>query len=252
MKENDKRLNAYKKIAEFKPQKLSRDETTGEKKSSSPGVKQSDPSSVQSFTPFNLADYASKKQLPVSEAVNTKRETPVQDKQTTSSKNTIPVEQTIPGRQTENQANDQNSLNDYMDRRGLIKVALSGSEGGKDSLYRRVAKFLLLIGVDEAAKILPHLTPEQTEKIIPEIASIRRVDPDEASVILAEFENLVQRARESGGVTTARSILEKAFGAERAGQMIKKTVIVRVTKMILLKKKELLKKKRLSHLKLIF
>jgi flagellar motor switch protein FliG len=224
MKENDKRLNAYKKIAEFKPQKLSRDETTGEKKSSSPGVKQSDPSSVQSFTPFNLADYASKKQLPVSEAVNTKRETPVQDKQTTSSKNTIPVEQTIPGRQTENQANDQNSLNDYMDRRGLIKVALSGSEGGKDSLYRRVAKFLLLIGVDEAAKILPHLTPEQTEKIIPEIASIRRVDPDEASVILAEFENLVQRARESGGVTTARSILEKAFGAERAGQMIKKTV----------------------------
>lgn len=94
----------------------------------------------------------------------------------------------------------------------------------KDSIYRRVAKFLLLIGIDEAAKIIPHLSPEQTEKIIPEIASIRSVDPDEATVILAEFENLVQRSREDGGVTTAKTILVKAFGEERANEMLQKTV----------------------------
>ena len=94
----------------------------------------------------------------------------------------------------------------------------------KDSIYRRVAKFLLLIGIDEAAKIIPHLSPEQTEKIIPEIASIRSVDPDEANVILAEFENLVQRSREDGGVSTAKAILVKAFGQERAEQMLQKTV----------------------------
>ena len=94
----------------------------------------------------------------------------------------------------------------------------------KDSIYRRVAKFLLLIGIDEAAKIIPHLSPDQTEKIIPEIASIRSVDPDEATVILAEFENLVQRSREDGGVTTAKAILVKAFGQERAEQMIEKSV----------------------------
>ena len=94
----------------------------------------------------------------------------------------------------------------------------------KDSIYRRVAKFLLLIGIDEAAKIIPHLSPEQTEKIIPEIASIRSVDPDEATVILAEFENLVQRSREDGGVSTAKAILVKAFGQERAEQMLQKTV----------------------------
>ena len=94
----------------------------------------------------------------------------------------------------------------------------------KDSIYRRVAKFLLLIGIDEAAKIIPHLSPEQTEKIIPEIASIRSVDPDEATVILAEFENLVQRSREDGGVTTAKAILVKAFGQERAEQMLEKSV----------------------------
>ena len=94
----------------------------------------------------------------------------------------------------------------------------------KDTIYRRVAKFLLLIGIDEAAKIIPHLSPEQTEKIIPEIASIRSVDPDEATVILAGFENLVQRSREDGGVTTAKAILVKAFGQERAEQMLEKSV----------------------------
>ena len=45
----------------------------------------------------------------------------------------------------------------------------------------------MLIGVDEAAKILPHLTEEQTEKIIPEIASIRYVEPEEATDILKEL-----------------------------------------------------------------
>ena len=106
---------------------------------------------------------------------------------------------------------------------GAASLAGSGSNGA-DSVYRRVAKFLLLIGVNEAAKILPHLTAEQTEKIIPELASIRSVDPDEASVIFAEFQSLLERSRQSGGVQTARTILEKAFGADKAQAMLEKTV----------------------------
>lgn len=144
---------------------------------------------------------------------------------------------------------NDNRINAYMKAAGLLKiteespnVATSDSQTTiklpanvrleknenanpeKDSIYRRVAKFLLLIGIDEAAKIIPHLTPEQTEKIIPEIASIRSVDPDEANVILAEFENLVQRSREDGGVSTAKTILVKAFGEDRANEMLQKTV----------------------------
>lgn len=106
---------------------------------------------------------------------------------------------------------------------GAASLAGSGSNGA-DSVYRRVAKFLLLIGVNEAAKILPHLTADQTEKIIPELASIRSVDPDEASVIFAEFQSLLERSRQSGGVQTARTILEKAFGADKAQAMLEKTV----------------------------
>lgn len=107
---------------------------------------------------------------------------------------------------------------------GLIKVPRTASEGGTDSVYRRVAKFFLIIGVDEASKILPHLTQEQTEKIIPEIASIRSVSQEEAIAILAEFQSLVQRAKEGGGIETARTILSKAFGSQRASQILDKTV----------------------------
>ncbi|MBE6350651.1 MAG: flagellar motor switch protein FliG [Spirochaetaceae bacterium] len=117
-----------------------------------------------------------------------------------------------------------NPIKEITAKNGLTPIALSQSKDGKESLYRRVAKFLLIIGVEEAAKIIPHLTQEQIDLIVPEIASIRSVDPDEATVILAEFENLVQKSRQSGGVETARSILEKAFGAQRAEEMIQKTI----------------------------
>ena len=83
----------------------------------------------------------------------------------------------------------ENSV-EYLKTGGLLKVPVEQTPDGKDSVYRRVAKFLLLIGEDEAAKILPHLSETQIEKIIPEIASIRTVSKEEAAVILEEFNGL--------------------------------------------------------------
>ena len=103
-------------------------------------------------------------------------------------------------------------------------VKSEAAQTERDSVYRRVAKFLLLIGVTEAAKVIPHLTDEQTEKIIPEIASIRSVDKDEAALIFAEFQSLLEQSRQTGGVQTARSILEKAFGTDKAQAMLSKSV----------------------------
>lgn len=105
---------------------------------------------------------------------------------------------------------------------GLVKIPASSTE--KDNIYRRVAKFLVIVGIDEAAKILPHLTEEQTEKIIPEIASIQKITPEESASILEEFESLVEKAREEGGLETARNILTKAYGSEKAEDMLKKSV----------------------------
>ena len=117
-----------------------------------------------------------------------------------------------------------NNTVDYLKTGGLLKVPVEQTPDGKDSVYRRVAKFLLLIGEDEAAKILPHLSETQIEKIIPEIASIRTVSKDEAAVILEEFNGLLNKAREEGGVETAREMLEKAYGKKRAEEMLKKAM----------------------------
>lgn len=118
-----------------------------------------------------------------------------------------------------------NAASDALVSGGLLKVPVSKKEAdGRDSVYRRVAKFLLIIGVDEAAKILPHLTEEQTEKIIPEIASIRSVSPEETRQILEEFETLLKNAREGGGIDTAREILRKAYGEKKAKELIDKSV----------------------------
>lgn len=114
---------------------------------------------------------------------------------------------------------------EYLKTGGLLKVAVDQQQpDGKDSVYRRVAKFLLLIGEDEAAKILPHLSDPQIEKIIPEIASIRSVSKEEAEVILEEFNGLLKQSREGGGIETAREMLTKAYGEKRADQLLKKTI----------------------------
>ena len=113
---------------------------------------------------------------------------------------------------------------DYLKNGGLLKVPVEQTPDGKDSVYRRVAKFLLLIGEDEAAKILPHLSETQIEKIIPEIASIRTVSKEEAAVIMEEFNGLLNKAREEGGVETAREMLEKAYGKKRADELLKKAM----------------------------
>ncbi len=113
----------------------------------------------------------------------------------------------------------------YLKSGGLVKVPVKEPQkDGSDSVYRRVAKFLLLIGENEAAKILPHLSEEQIDRIIPEIASIRTVSKEEAAVILEEFNALLEQAKQSGGVETAREMLEKAYGKRRADEMIKKAM----------------------------
>ena len=107
---------------------------------------------------------------------------------------------------------------------GLLKVPLEENKGERkgDSVYRRVAKFLLLIGSDQAAEVFKFLPQADVEKIIPEITTIREVPQDEAAAIFEEFRSLVETKKEGGGEATAFNILEKAFGAGKAGNLMKK------------------------------
>jgi flagellar motor switch protein FliG len=92
--------------------------------------------------------------------------------------------------------------------------------GEADSKLRRVAKFLILIGGDEAAGILSKLDVEQVEAVSREIAAIRGISGEEAVEIFEEFRSLLSSTfsmlgTSSGGVEAARRLLYAAFGPEK-------------------------------------
>jgi flagellar motor switch protein FliG len=101
-------------------------------------------------------------------------------------------------------------------------VAASKDEPG----LRKVAKFLILLGQDEAAKVVRHLDPEMIEPLSLEIAKIRTIDPQEAKSLLKEFGYIAaERAKKTyGGKAVAQSILEGAFGAEKSNTILHKSV----------------------------
>lgn len=113
----------------------------------------------------------------------------------------------------------KNTVNQSIQQQQIL-YKVPKPEQKEDSIYRRVAKFLIIIGEDEAAKVLPHLAEEQIEKIIPEIASIKSVSPEESKKILEEFKGLIKHSRQSGGVETARDILQKVYGKEKAQEVL--------------------------------
>jgi flagellar motor switch protein FliG len=102
-------------------------------------------------------------------------------------------------------------------------------ESPGDSRVRRTAKFLILIGGDEAAQILSRLDPEQVEALSREIASIRGIDAGEAGAILDEFRSLLSApyscgGSASGGVEAARRLLYAAFGPEGGESFLNRTL----------------------------
>jgi flagellar motor switch protein FliG len=94
-----------------------------------------------------------------------------------------------------------------------------------DSKYRRVAQFLILIGSDEAARIISTLEPEQVERVSAEIAAIRGISPEEAELVYGEFRSLLNASpgysgATAGGPEAARRLLYAAFGPEKGESIL--------------------------------
>ncbi len=105
---------------------------------------------------------------------------------------------------------------------GLLKT---GTEPQENEGVRKAAKFLLLLGQDEAAEIMRHLTEDELFDISSAMAGIKQVSKVEAEGILKEFGFLkVPPHSSSGGVDVARSFLTTAFGTEKAGVVLKKVL----------------------------
>ena len=109
------------------------------------------------------------------------------------------------------------------DTKGLLKTTT------EDSKARRVAKFLILVGSEQAAHILKELDPHQVEEISREIATIRGLGGEEAEEILTEFRTLLTgpsayHGASHGGVEAARRILYATYGPEKGEALLNKTV----------------------------
>ncbi len=103
---------------------------------------------------------------------------------------------------------------------GLLKIA-----GKEANPFRKVAKFLLLIGKDEASKVLRHFNEGEVEKITQEIALIKRIDPLEAQQLLEEFHYFKKQVpHPKGGLETARTMLIRAFGEELGRSILNRSV----------------------------
>ena len=123
--------------------------------------------------------------------------------------------------------------NDFIKTEKLYKTSLTpektDSELLKASKYRRAAHFMVLIGSDEASRILSRLEPAQVEAISKEIVSIRNISTEDADLILEEFKSLLSPSyaysgTSRGGIEEARRLLYAAFGPEKGEYMLKKAV----------------------------
>ena len=98
------------------------------------------------------------------------------------------------------------------------------TDGGKPK-RADIARYLVLIGKDEAANILRHLEPAEVEAIAQEIAKIPSISPDEAKEVLQRFQGLVVTGiPAAGGLETARSMLVNAFGTEKGDQILRQAM----------------------------
>ncbi len=87
---------------------------------------------------------------------------------------------------------------------------------------QKVAVLLMALGEEASAEVTKNLSPEEVEAISLEIAKMDRADPALVEEVLNEWQHTEQAAFSlaSGGVEYARRVLEKAFGATRATQVL--------------------------------
>jgi flagellar motor switch protein FliG len=128
--------------------------------------------------------------------------------------------------------NNQKSQGNFI-KIGKIPGNETAQNKTKESKYKRAAKFLILIGSENAAGILAELDPDQVAEISKEITLTKVIKPEERDEILAEFQELFSKRNllpysftgsAQGGVETARRILYAAKGPKKGEALLNKAV----------------------------
>lgn len=87
---------------------------------------------------------------------------------------------------------------------------------------QKAAILLISLGPDVSASVYKHLSEEEIEKLTLEISGVKKVDSHAKEEILEEFHNiaLAQDYISQGGIGYAKTVLEKALGADQAAVII--------------------------------
>lgn len=93
-------------------------------------------------------------------------------------------------------------------------------QSGSGTGAAKAARFLMVVGQDQAAEVLRHLEESQVEAVTREIARIGTMTGAEARQILDEVGDVAARAGERhGGPAVAREFLTHAFGDVRGAEV---------------------------------
>jgi flagellar motor switch protein FliG len=109
-------------------------------------------------------------------------------------------------------------------RRTGMDASLKGfiKETSRDTGYRKAARFLMLLGKEEAGRVLAHMSPGEVEGIAREIARTQSIHESEASKILEEF-GYIRETRDlvaQGGIEKAEEMLVSSVGKEKAEEIL--------------------------------
>ncbi|MDZ5473484.1 flagellar motor switch protein FliG [Bacillus sp. 31A1R] len=87
---------------------------------------------------------------------------------------------------------------------------------------QKAAILLISLGPDVSASVYKHLSEEEIEKLTLEISSVKKVDSSAKESIVEEFHSiaLAQDYITQGGIGYAKTVLEKALGADQAAIII--------------------------------
>lgn len=98
------------------------------------------------------------------------------------------------------------------------------SEPKKMTAHEKAAILFIALGSDCAAKIFPHMDEDEIETITFDIANNRQVSIEKKNQIISEFYQMMKANDyiSTGGIEFAQTSLEKALGADKASEILKK------------------------------
>lgn len=89
---------------------------------------------------------------------------------------------------------------------------------------QRAAAVIIALGAEKASKLYQHMEPEEVEQLTLEVARLGFLDSEQTEEALSDYYRMcmTNKAVTEGGLEYARAVLEKAFGAQAAEDLLSK------------------------------